>query len=563
MPDSHSNRKPSQRAARRVHQDARNAADRNGYREHDGYNERAYPGYPGQDRPDRFDRDRVNRPQPGYSHSHGPSTGTYDDAFDAPYNAHHGTGARYANTAAAADAHGPDPNHGPARGRTADRSRGTNPNRKGVVYDQDGLHVPTQHGERVFTRRQLMIGAGAAVGLVAAGSIAAAYQNSQREAASFDTLTVPDDNVVTLDDLTQVKVKGYATRLGSYQLPYGTLMWCNGESVAVCLVPTSKAKPLVRLALFSLTSGSTTTVLKRAKGQSEGFGIYDARCSDAGVVWTEENVFTGAWRIYTAPIDDMTLGDATLVDQGDSSTEMPTLAAVDGNAFWQVTPAESDDDSQTDAQSVVRTAAFASPQSVQTIFTCDGRMSTGIASGDGGVVITPPHEGTSSYCQLTLLSATGTVLDALTLPSSMTPQDVGYGTTGFTFTFPDIYDYGDGISQLGTYAPLAKPANGDYSAQSWLRFGRTPTQAPCWCGSRLMVKSTRAICGINVSDRTYFTFSLENGAQNYGDCLATAGVHDRVVTFQNVDNTEAQETGATSATEQATYCLVRVWEVKK
>lgn len=430
-------------------------------------------------------------------------------------------------------------------------------------YDRDGLHVPTGTGEVTFTRRQLLIGAGVAAGLVAVGGIASAYQNSQRNAASFDTLTVPNDQVITLDGFSQVKAKGRISRLGSYQLPYGTLMWCNSSKVAVCLLPTSKAKPLVTMALFSLADGSTATVLRRAKGQSEGFGVYDARCSDAGAVWVEENILTGAWRIYTAPLDGLSLGSATKVDEGDSSTETPTIAAVDDNAFWQVMPPAPTDDSGTvDGQSAVRTAPFAAPSQVRTVFTCDGRMDTPVSAGDGGVVITPPHEGAGSYCQLTLINAAGQVLDALTLPSGMTPQNVGYGPTGFTFAFPDIYDYGDGISQLGTYAPLAKPADGNYSGQTWFRFGRTPTQAACWCGPRLMVKSSRAVAGINLTDRTYFTLSLENGAQDYGDCLASAGAHKKLVTFQNVDNTEARETGAASSTGQAKYCLVRVWQVR-
>jgi hypothetical protein len=436
--------------------------------------------------------------------------------------------------------------------------------RRKVSYDRDGLHVPTSTGEVTFTRRQLLIGAGVAAGLVAAGGIAGAYQNNQREAASFDTLAVPGDQVITLDDLSQVKTRGRISRLGSYQLPYGTLMWCNSDNVAVCLLPTSKAKPLVTMALFSLSDGSTTDVLRRAKGQSEGFGVYDARCSDAGVVWVEENILTGAWRIYTAPLDGVSAGSTTKVDEGDSSTETPTIAAVGNNAFWQVMPpAPTDDSSAVDGQSVVRTAPFAAPASVQTVFTCDGRMSTPVSAGDGGVVITPAHEGTSSYCQMTLIDAAGQVLDALTLPSGMTPQNVGYGSTGFTFAFPDIYDYGDGISQLGTYAPTAKPSGGNYSGQTWFRFGRTPSQAACWCGPRLMVKSSRAVAGINLTDRTYFTLSLENGAQDYGDCLASMGAHKKLVTFQNVDNTEAQETGAASSTEQAKYCLVRVWHVSE
>ncbi len=429
--------------------------------------------------------------------------------------------------------------------------------------DSKGVHIPTGNSEMVLTRRQLLIAAGVVAGAAAVGAGASAYQSAQEDASSFDTLTVADSQVLTLDDCSEVKPTKVCTKLGSYNLPYGTLVWCNSDSVAVCLLPTSKAKPLAKVALLNLSNGDTTTVLSKAKNQSKGYEIYDVRCSSSGLIWVEENILQGAWCVYTAPINNFSLGSATKVDEGDSSWEMPSLAAVDKNAFWQLQPVSAsgdNDDLAGDAQ--VKTVAFSSPSNVQTIYTYSGRMATDIAVGQGGVIITPTHEGTSSYRQLTLIDATGKVLDALTLPSSMTPTCVGYGTTGFTFAFADIYSYGDGISQLGTYAPTENP-NGNYNSVNWFRFGRTPTQSACWCGDRLMVKSTTAVCGINFNDKSYFTYSLENGAQNYGECLASEGVHKSVVTFQNVDNTEAQQTGATSSTEQATYCMVRIWRVNK
>ncbi|MGI6590716.1 MAG: Tat pathway signal protein [Eggerthellaceae bacterium] len=430
------------------------------------------------------------------------------------------------------------------------------------AVDGEGMHIPTGNSEVVLTRRQLLIGAGVVAGVAALGVGASAYRQSNEDASSFETLTVSTDQVTTLDDFTQVK-SGKAARLeGSYRLPYGTLLWCNGTAQAVCLLPTSKAKPLVKIGLLALSSGTVTTVVSKAKGQSEGFEIYDARTSDTGLIWTEENILTGAWRIYTAQIGNGGLEKATKVDEGDSSTQTPTIAATGERAYWQILPASSDEDSGDEGTSLVRTTTFSNPSNVQTIYTYQGTLACDLAVGEGGVVIVPAHEGTSSYLQLTLIDEGGTVLDALTLPVSMTPQNVGYGPTGFTFTFADIYDYGDGISQLGTYAPTEKPGNGDYSQVSWFRFGRTPMQSAAWCGDRLMVKSSSTVAGIDLANKQYFTFSLKSGAEDYGDCLASEGSHDRIVTFQNVDNTEAQETGATSSTGTAKYCLARVWSMK-
>lgn len=432
------------------------------------------------------------------------------------------------------------------------------PPRFGV--DAQGVHIPTGNTEMVLTRRQLLIGAGVVAGVAAIGAGASAYQSSQKSSTSFDTLTVASSQVITLDDCTEGKAEDAVTQAGSYKLPYGTLMWCNSDSVAVCLLPTTTAKPLVEVALFSLSSGTTTTVLSNAVNQSQGYDVYDARCSDDGMIWVEANILQGKWCVYTAPISDFSLGTPTKVDESDGSWETPSLVADGTRAYWQLQPVSSDGTTGNlagDAQ--VKTVTFAAPGSPQTIYTYHGRMACNLAVGQGGVVVVPCHEDTTTYRQLTLIDSTGRVLDALTLPSAMTPQDVSYGKTGFSFAFPDIYNYGDGIAQLGTYVPCALPANGAYSSANWFRFGRTPMESAAWCGDYLMVKSTTAVCGINLSAKTYFTLSLENGCENYGDLLATEGVHDTVVTCQNVDNTEAQETGAASSDEDATYCLVRVW----
>ena len=91
--------------------------------------------------------------------------------------------------------------------------------------------------------------------------------------------------------------------------------------------------------------------------------------------------------------------------------------------------------------------------------------------------------------------------------------------------------------QLGTYAPAESPGSGGYSAQKWLRFDRTPTTAPAWCGNWLMVKSTSAVCGVDLQGKRYFALSAENGADDYGEWLASEGQNDTVVTYSNIDYT--------------------------
>ena len=56
--------------------------------------------------------------------------------------------------------------------------------------------------------------------------------------------------------------------------------------------------------------------------------------------------------------------------------------------------------------------------------------------------------------QLTRIDAqSASVVDSLVLPSSMKPPAAGSGDTGFMFSFEAIYNFGEGIANLGTYIP--------------------------------------------------------------------------------------------------------------
>ena len=158
------------------------------------------------------------------------------------------------------------------------------------------------------------------------------------------------------------------------------------------------------------------------------------------------------------------------------------------------------------------------------------------------------------YYQLTNIDAkSGAITDQLTLPHAMAPLEAGYGTNGFMFSFPDIYDYGGAISNLGTYTPLAKPSDGNYDAAQWFGFARTPTAAPAWCDDLLIVKSSYSVCGVDLASGKYFALDVDDGADTYGDYLATSGQHPTFVTYANIDHTPV-EGKATHA------CRVKVWK---
>ena len=432
-------------------------------------------------------------------------------------------------------------------------------------FDEDGLHIPTGNSEILLSRRQLLFGAAGLAGIAAVGGAATAIGGMSEDGDAIDSLAVAESDVFTLDDCAEVPMKDVMTLLGEYKLPYGSLVWAGCDTVAACLKPTDKASPLVTASLLSLTGGYEGTVLSAADGQDEGYEIYDMRASDEGAIWTEANILTGDWRVFVALISSMELQEHHLVDEGNAGTEMPTLAAIGTNAFWQVIPVEppADDEDADEGETNVRMVAFGKPKDVKTIFTAPGRCATAIAPAntEQGVVITRRHPEAQSRRQMMLIGQDGAELDSITFPSRMVPMEACYGASGFAFSFESIYNYGDGIANLGTYTPQAKPDTGQYSHRSWFRFARTPSMPPSWCDGWLMVKSTSAVVGIDLQSKRYTIFPTDNNAETYGDCLASIGDNGTVVLFTNIDRTAAVQ-DSEKVSEDDKLCLVRVYTTK-
>ena len=180
-----------------------------------------------------------------------------------------------------------------------------------------------------------------------------------------------------------------------------------------------------------------------------------------------------------------------------------------------------------------------------------------------------------------LVCASGAVTDAMVLPASMKPLECGYGKTGFNFAFDGIYNYGDGISNLGTYMPLeplesprlagtegaegpgtddphlpvtlANIATPAYSADQWFHYVANPLSAPCWCGNWMLVRGGSAVCAVDLTGRRYAKLPLEEGSGDYNDFLASTHIGQRAVTYCNVDYTPING-------EPQKHCLVRIWE---
>lgn len=406
---------------------------------------------------------------------------------------------------------------------------------------------------RPITRRRFLIGAGitAATAAVVGGSVVALEQ--RRNTSSIGTLSVPTSSVFTLDDCTQIDPSEAFEQVGNFTLPFGSLIWVNDTNVAGCLIPTESASPLVQGALLNLSNGNHTVVLKTAQSAQEGFEVYDLRATESGVVWIEENIFDGQWRLYCAPLSSgFSLGSARLVDEGTNATDIPSLAAVGSSAFWQVAPAvTTKEKSSRTGKTQIKRAAF-STGDAEVIHESNGQPACEIYASDKGIAAAPHHPDSSRYYQIVCFDEQGTRTgDALTLPAGMKPTEVGWGPSGMSFCFESIYNFGDGIANLGTYVPAR--TSSDYNQVPWFRFGRTPLAAPAWCtDSWLAVKSTQSVCAVNVAEKTYCAFDVPSGAASWGDYLVSSGQHGTIVAA-------AQVSPSTSDTSQRT-CKVRVWK---
>ena len=407
--------------------------------------------------------------------------------------------------------------------------------------------------ETLISRRKLLYGA-IGVGTVAAiGAGAYAINSARLRDGEITYLEVPDNALTTLNDMEAID--NYWERiekLNEFELPYGTLIWANSDNVAACLLPTETGSPLTHIALLWLGTGQLSTVVDTAVGVKEGYEIYDVRGTESGIIWTESDVLDGTWRIYTARLSkEGELGEPVLADSGDSVYETPTLAAVGQYAFWQVLPKLPN----SDALPFQLKRVIMGRKDVDIAYESARRMGTVPYAGSDCVVITPRVDSASIYYQLTCINAkTNEVVDTLVLPHAMRPLEAGYGKHGFTFSFDSIYNYGGGISNLGTYTPLSRVApGGNYSEGRWFGFARTPTVAPAWAGDLFIVKSFYSVCGVDMEAVEYFAIDVDDGADSYGEYLATSGSHDTIVTFANIDYTPVNASAVHC-------CRVKVWK---
>lgn len=413
-----------------------------------------------------------------------------------------------------------------------------------------------------ISRRQFVIGAGVLGAAVAVGGGAYFVTESNKDTSGQTKLKVGTDQVITIDDLElDDNINNFLVVERQVSFDYNTLVFANDENILSVLESTGEGSPLFNACSYSLSSGNKKVLLSGPVTDRPRFDVFDFRTNENGSVWIETNVFTSENIVYTCLADSDHEANATVAMSFDSSKQMPQIVACGKYAWIQTAPASDSTGkhelwrikfgaNESTAEKIMETKAFA----------------TTPTWAKSGVIVTPRNEITSSSYDIMLLDeATAEVKDICSLQQSMTPQDVSWGSSGFSFTFKGSYEIGDGIAKVGTYVQTdlgnklsssdntsRDARNEDLSKKGWISFNRDPNTASAWIGDYAAIKSTSSVAIIDAKNKKYATISADDGADDYGVWLVSSGETDRLVTLQNINYTSLSG-------DTIKECSVKVW----
>ena len=382
---------------------------------------------------------------------------------------------------------------------------------------------------RSYTRRELLSTAAkttvAGAALAAAGvslTLAGCGDDSSSQDAT-NVLSVKNEQVVTLDAYAEVKKPQQYYKVEDLTTIDGeAILFSSDGKIAAVLQGGETASPLNTLALLNLQTGTLTPVLQEPVSFDDGYDIFEVRCSKSLIIWVESNYLTSAWRVYVASVSSggSSIGSPTLVDEGDAEYDTPELAVVGSQAYWIVQPAESGTKTQED--SYLKTS---SGSAAGTVITSHGRFCGGLSVNGNTLTAMPRADVSGVYYQMTSVEG-GSIVSTTLLPRAYKPNGAIFLNGSFAFGISASYDYGDGISNVGTYYQIGQ--------DNWLRLIRQPITVPGLCNGWLFCKSGSRTVFVDVNNKTYFTINAPDGCTDYGDYSVQFGEVDAIYNFATI-----------------------------
>lgn len=383
---------------------------------------------------------------------------------------------------------------------------------------------------RNYTRRELIstaakaTAAGAVIASTGAAISLSGCGNNQSSDNVAATLTVKNSQVVTLDAYAEVKKpQNYYTVKEVATIDGEAILFSSDGIIAAALLAGKTASPLNTVSLMNLQTGRLSSVLDKPIGYKEGFDIFEVRCSRSLLIWVESNYLTSAWRVYVASVSSSgtNIGTPNLVDEGDADYDAPELAVIGSQGYWIVEPSESGNKTKED--SFLKTSAGGA---AGTVLTSHGRFCGGL-SANGQTLTAMPRADTSSgvHYQLTAIQ-NGSVVTSVVLPRAYKPSGAIFLNGGFAFGISASYDYGDGISNVGTYYPIGQ--------DNWLRLIRQPVTVPGICKGWLFCKSGSRTVFVDVNKKNYFTINPPDNCADYGDYSVQFGDVNALYNFATI-----------------------------
>lgn len=398
-------------------------------------------------------------------------------------------------------------------------------------------------GPNITRRGMLRATAAAGISLVTLDLLAGCANGPQNEPASDPVVVDSDSATSVLEGFVEVDNRLEPTN--TWKLPLGSVIYPAEGKLRPVMGFGDTSGQMCKVSLLSLEDGSLTDIVATPLTEAQNWVIFDARCSDSVISWTELNMLTRDWRLYAQRLRGTALeGTAALLWEGDKDFEPPAVACTGDRVIWQVMPSLLGE--RTTEHSFCYLWELGKEKAVAVVES-PGRFAIAPTVSSGTVTLAPRVRaeegifyGITAY---DLADDMKTVVDQLVLPKSVRPFRASRIGDDFVFSIEANYGSGGLLGNMGTYV-----GTGDGP------FVSVPLEpAAGACGTTkgtLVVKSRASYFIIDTNELRFSVLLAQDRSLDYGEFPASEGEVSSLVTYTTIKD---RETGYPSAVVVRTF----------